>query len=297
MAVNPYFRRNNVGEQNLLESLTTEAIKIHGHEMVYIPRETVTEDKILGEEVSKFKDANRIEMYLENAEGFDGESDMTRFGLDIRENCTFVVSKRRFLEVMSHNTSIRDLGRPREGDLIYFDYPYNLFEIKYVEHDNPFYPLGQRYSFKLYCEAFKYTQEEIDTGETEMDSAVQAVATYKKRFTLGAGSGTFVVGEEVYAGSSATPHAVGRVDAYTVTSDATPIKYLTVNITSKNGFDIGDTVIGRTSGASYAITTISNTDTLTTNANIQDNEAIDLEANRDNIFDFTEKDPFSEGLY
>ena len=158
MAVNPYFRRNNGGEQNLLESLTTEAIKIHGHEMVYIPREAVTEDKILGEEVSKFTDANRIEMYMENAEGFDGESDMTRFGLDIRENCTFVVSKRRFLEVMSHNTDIRDLGRPREGDLIYFDYPYNLFEIKYVEHDNPFYPLGQRYSFKLYCEAFKYTQ-------------------------------------------------------------------------------------------------------------------------------------------
>ncbi|NBR15733.1 MAG: ATP-dependent zinc metalloprotease FtsH, partial [Crocinitomicaceae bacterium] len=129
--------------------------------MIYIPRETVTEDKILGEEVSKFKDANRIEMYMETAEGFDGESDMTRFGLDIRENCTFIVSKRRFLEVMGHNPTIRDLGRPREGDIIYFDYPYNLFEIKFVEHDNPFYPLGQRYSFKLYCEAFKYTQEEI----------------------------------------------------------------------------------------------------------------------------------------
>jgi hypothetical protein len=297
MAVNPYFRRNNVGEQNLLESLTTEAIKIHGHEMVYIPRETVNDDKIFGEEISKFKDANRIEMYMENAEGFDGESDMTRFGLDIRENCTFVVSKRRFLEVMSHNISIRDLGRPREGDLIYFDYPYNLFEIKYVEHDNPFYPLGQRYSFKLYCEAFKYTQEEIDTGESEMDAAVQAVATYKKRFTLGAGSGTYTVGEEVYAGSSSTPHAVGRVDAYTVTSDDPPIKYLTVNVTSKTGFDVGDTVVGRTSGASYSVTAITNTDTLTTNASIQDNEALDLEANRDNIFDFTEKDPFSEGLY
>jgi hypothetical protein len=84
MAVNPYFRRNVKGEQDLLESLTTEAIKIHGHDMVYIPRETVTEDKILGEEVSKFKDANRIEMYMETAEGFDGESDMTRFGISAR---------------------------------------------------------------------------------------------------------------------------------------------------------------------------------------------------------------------
>lgn len=279
-----------------MESLTTEAIKIHGHEMVYIPRDTVKDDKIFGEEVSRFKDANRIEMYMENAEGFDGESDMTRFGLDIRENCTFIVSKRRFLEVMGHNLSIRDLGRPREGDLIYFDYPYNLFEIKFVEHDNPFYPLGQRYSFKLYCEAFKYTQEEIDTGESDMDLVVQAVATYKKRFTLGSGSGTYTKGEEVYAGSVSSPHAVGYVDAYTVTNDDPPIKYLTVNISSGK-FEVGDTIVGKTSAASYPITAVTDTNIRTTNAKIQDNEALDLEANRDEIFDFTEKDPFSEGLY
>jgi hypothetical protein len=294
MAVNPYFRRNNAGEQNLLESLTTEAIKIHGHEMVYIPRETVKEDKILGEEISKFTDANRIEMYMENAEGFDGESDMTRFGLDIRENCTFIVSKRRFLEVMSHNLSIRDLGRPREGDLIYFDYPYNLFEIKYVEHDNPFYPLGQRYSFKVYCEAFKYTQEEINTGESDMDAVVEAVATYQKRFTITSSAKAFTVGEEVYAGNVESPHALGRVDATTNTADG--IYYLTVNVT-KGKFEIGDTVTGKTSGASSTITAVADTDTRTTNTNIQDNEALDLEANRDNIFDFTEKDPFSEGNY
>jgi hypothetical protein len=296
MAVNPYFRRNVKGEQDLLESLTTEAIKIHGHDMVYIPRETVTEDKILGEEVSKFKDANRIEMYMETAEGFDGESDMTRFGLDIRENCTFIVSKRRFLEVMGHNTTIRDLGRPREGDIIYFDYPYNMFEIKFVEHDNPFYPLGQRYSFKLYCEAFKYTQEEMDTGESDMDSVVAAVATYKKRLTLGSGSGEYTVGEEVYAGVLATPHALARVDAYTLTNDMPQIKYLTVNM-NNGSFDIGDIVIGKTSGASYTITAITDTDTRTTNTRIQDNEALDLEANRDKIFDFTENDPFSEGPF
>lgn len=296
MTVNPYFRRNVQGEQNLLESLTTEAIKIHGHEMVYIPRELVKDDRIFGEEISRFKDANRIEMYMENAEGFDGESDMTRFGLDIRENCTFVVSKRRFLEVMGHNTSIRDLQRPREGDLIYFDYPYNIFEIKYVEHDNPFYPLGQRYSFKLYCEAFKYTQEEIDTGESDMDAIVEAVATYKKRFTLGAGSGTYTKGEELYAGIPSTPHASGFADAYTVTNDDPQIKYLTVNVT-KGLFEVGDTVVGKHSGASYTIAAITDTDVRTTNANIQDNEALDFEAKRDDIFDFSENDPFSEGLY
>ena len=296
MTVNPYFRRNVQGEQNLIESLTTEAIKIHGHEMVYIPRETVSEDKILGEEISKFKDANRIEMYMENAEGFDGESDMTRFGLDIRENCTFIVSRKRFMEVMAHNTTIRDLGRPREGDLIYFDYPTNLFEIKFVEHDNPFYPLGARYSFKLFCESFKYTQEEIDTGETNLDAVVKVVADYTKKleFDRTVNGGDFYVGEEVYVGTTADRHAYGNVDSWTV--PATGNKYMNVNV-AKGQFEVGDVVYGVTSTSSYTILAVSDTDTRASSANTQDNEAIDLEANRDNIFDFTEKDPFSEGLY
>jgi len=299
MTVNPYFRRNVQGEQSLIESLTTEAIKIHGHEMVYIPREAVTEDKILGEEISKFKDANRIEMYMENAEGFDGESDMTRFGLDIRENCTFIVSRKRFMEVMAHNTTIRDLGRPREGDLIYFDYPYNLFEIKYVEHDNPFYPLGARYSFKLFCEAFKYTQEEIDTGESDMDAVVKAVADYTKQlgFSGGVSGGNFIEGEEIYVGATSDQqHAYGNVDKWTVPASAAENKYVTVNMV-KGSFEIGDVVRGKTSLAQYTILTVADTDTRTSKASTQDNEALDLEANRDNIFDFTEKDPFSEGGY
>ena len=155
MAVNPYFRRTIKNEQELLESLTTEAIKIYGHDMVYIPREKVTEDTILGEEVSQFKDANRIEMYMENSEGLEGDQEMSRFGLDVKESATFVVSRKRFLEVMGHHPEIRKIGRPREGDIVYFDYPYGMFEIKFVKHDNPFYQAGDRYCFKLSCEAFE----------------------------------------------------------------------------------------------------------------------------------------------
>ena len=297
MTVNPYFRRNIQGEQSLIESLTTEAIKIHGHEMVYIPREAVTEDKIFGEEISKFKDANRIEMYMENAEGFDGESDMTRFGLDIRENCTFIVSRKRFVEVMAHNTTIRDLGRPREGDLVYFDYPNNMFEIKYVEHDNPFYPLGAQHSFKLFCEAFKYTQEEVDTGESDMDDAVKTVADYMKQlgFSGGVSGGNFIEGEEIYVGATSDQQqAYGQVDSWTGLTAGN--KYVTVN-TVKGRFEIGDVVHGKTSLAQYTILTVADTDTRASNANTQDNEDLDLEANSDNIFDFTERDPFSEGLY
>lgn len=294
MTVNPYFRRNKKGEQSLIESLTTEAIKIHGHEMIYIPREKVTEDLILGEEVSEFLDANRIEMYLENAEGFEGDSEMSRFGLDVKDSATFIVSRKRFMDVMGHHPEIQKNGRPREGDIIFFDYPYSMMEIKFVKHDNPFYPGGDRYSFKLSCEAFKYSSEKISTGESEMDAIMNIASDYLIGITLGSGSGTFTLGEEVYTGTTADKHAYGRVNAYT-----TPVvgaKSMRIN-KQEGVFEIGDIVVGLVSGASYAIAGIYDTTVRATHEDQQDNEQLELEQKRDNIFDFTETDPFSEGDY
>lgn len=292
--VNPYFRRNKKGEQTLIESLTTEAIKIHGHEMIYIPREKVTEDLILGEEVSEFLDANRIEMYLENADGFEGDSEMSRFGLNVTDSATFIVSRKRFMDVMGHHPEIQKNGRPREGDIIFFDYPYVMFEIKFVRHDNPFYPGGDRYSFKLSCEAFKYSNEKIDTGESEMDAVMNIASDYLLGITLGGGSGTYTLGEEVYTGTVSDKHAFGRVNAYTA-----PIigsKFMRVN--KQDGtFEVGDILIGTVSGASYAISGLYETTVRATHEDQQDNEQLELEQNRDNIFDFTETDPFSEGEY
>lgn len=294
MTVNPYFRRNNKGEQNLLESLTTEAIKIHGHEMIYIPRETVHDDKILGEEVSEFKDANRIEMYLEDAEGYQGESEMSRFGLDIKDSATFIVSRKRFMEVMGHHPDIRRLQRPREGDLIFFDYPYNLFEIKFVKHDNPFYPAGDRYSFKLDCEVFKTSSEKFETGETEMDTIVATYSSYMQGITLDTGAGTYAKGETIYTGPLNQKKAYG-----TVVNFVTPIgSSKVVNVNMQEGkFEVGDLLIGVISGASYTVGDIGDTDIRVEHEDQQDNGQIDLETERDNIFDFTEKDPFSEGNY
>lgn len=294
MTVNPYFRRNKKGEQNLLESLTTEAIKIHGHEMIYIPREKVTEDMILGEEVSEFIDANRIEMYLENAEGFEGDQEMSRFGLDIKESATYIVSRKRFMEVMGHHPEIRKIGRPREGDLVFFDYPYSMMEIKFVEHDNPFYPLGERYSFKLVCEAFKYSNEKIDTGESEMDAIMNIASDYLIGVTLGSGSGTYTLGEEVYTGTTADKHAYGRVNSYSAPVSGS--KYMKIN-KQEGTFEIGDILVGIVSGASYTISGIYDTTVRATHQDQQDNEELELEQKRDSIFDFTEKDPFSEGAY
>lgn len=294
MTVNPYFRRNKKGEQNLIESLTTEVIKIHGHEMIYLPREKVTEDLILGEEVSEFLDANRIEMYLENAEGYDGDSEMSRFGLDVRDTATFVVSRKRFMDVMGHHTDIQRLGRPREGDIIFFDYPYNMFEIKFVKHDNPFYPGGDRYSFKLSCEAFKYSNEKIKTGESQMDDVMKITSSYLIGLTLGSGSGAYTLGEEVYTGTVASKHAYGRVGSFT--DPISGSSFVTIN-PQEGIYEIGDILTGLVSGVTYAIAGVYETTVRAGHQDQQDNEQLELEETTNDIFDFTEKDPFSEGTY
>lgn len=294
MTVNPYFRRNKKSEQSLVEALTTEAIKIHGHEMIYIPREKVTEDLILGEEVSEFKDANRIEMYLEDAEGFQGDAEMSRFGLDLKDTATFIVSRKRFLEVMGHNEEIRKNGRPREGDLVFFDYPYTMFEIKFVKHDNPFYPLGDRYSFRLTCEQFKYSSEKIDTGETEMDSIMEISSSYLVGITLSSGSGSYTIGEEVYTGTSSNKKAWGAVNSFTDPLSGASFVYIN---RQEGSFQVGDILTGKSSGVTYAIQGIYQPPIRVTHKEQQDNDQLELEKNTDSIFDFTEKDPFSEGNY
>jgi hypothetical protein len=290
MAVNPYFRRTIKNEQELLESLTTEAIKIYGHDMVYIPREKVTEDTIFGEEVSQFKDANRIEMYMENSEGLEGDQEMSRFGLDVKESATFVVSRKRFLEVMGHHPEIRKIGRPREGDIVYFDYPYGMFEIKFVKHDNPFYQAGDRYCFKLSCEAFKSSNEVIDTGESELDAAMNTHSSYLATVVV-TGSGNFIEGEEVYAGTSTAKRAYGRVVSWTAATS-------TVLVNMQEGeFLAGETITGLTSSTVRTVSSVSESTTRAAHQDEQDNEQIQLEQTQDDIFDFTDRDPFSEGLY
>ena len=291
MGVNPYFRRTIKNEQELLESLTTEAIKIYGHDMVYLPREKVTEDTILGEQVSEFTDANRIEMYMENSEGYEGDSEMSRFGLDVKDSATFVVSRKRFLEVMGHNPEIRKIGRPREGDIIFFDYPYGMFEIKFVKHDNPFYQAGDRYCFKLSCEAFKSSNEKIDTGESELDAAMNVHSSYLKTVVVAAGSGNYIEGEEVYVGTAANKRAYGRVVSWTSATST-----LLVNM-QEGDFIVGETLVGASGATSRTITSVGESTTRSAHQDEQDNEQIQLEQTQDDIFDFTDTDPFSEGLY
>ena len=190
MALNSYFLQGSTGEQNLVQDLINEQIKIYGVEVYYLPRKIFTTDNIIKEiQSSKFDDSFLIEMYINNYEGYAPDYDvMTKFGLQLKNEVSLTVSRERFedfiapfLEGMSSGIregritgySFGDLiSRPKEGDLIYFPLGERLFEIKRVESEKPFYQLGKLYTYDLSCELFEYENELIDTSIDEVDETV-----------------------------------------------------------------------------------------------------------------------------
>lgn len=171
MAINPYFKDYS-GEQDLVEDLTIELIKTMGRDMIYIPRMAVVLDELYGEQRgSYFKNGIPIEMYIDSVNGFEGQGDIaTKFGIEIRDNVSLTVSKKRFIQELK--TKFPDVIRPREGDLIFFPLAKALFEINFVEHENPFYQHGKLYSYRLTCELMSYNTEEVETGNTDIDTVV-----------------------------------------------------------------------------------------------------------------------------
>ena len=172
MTSNLYF--NNYafsGEQNLIEDLIVESIKIYGLDVQYLPRTIVAEDSFFGEDpLSKFTDSYEMEMYIKNVEGFEGEGDfLSRFNLEIRDQITFTVSQRRWAEEVTLGDTHTDdegnnIGRPAEGDLIYFPLTGKIYEVKFIEHESIFYQMGALQTYDLTCELFQYSHEVIDTG-------------------------------------------------------------------------------------------------------------------------------------
>ena len=213
MAVNSAFHTNNLHslatERSLYQNLVKEAIQIYGHDVYYVNRETVALDNVLGEDaLSKYTNAEPIEMYVEDAEGFGGDKEIiTQFGLENRNEITFVVSKERFQEMDSQinleegegsialedgsvdqtdnsstvttltgnfyilqDTATTDADRPQEGDLVYHPIFEKMFEINFVDHDEPFYQLDNNPVYKLRCKQFEYSSEIIDTGIATIDA-------------------------------------------------------------------------------------------------------------------------------
>ena len=182
MATNPYFKYGKINneptnEQALYEKLIIESIKMYGHDFYYIPRNVISVDEILNEDIeSRFEEFYELELYIESTEGWEGDNDLlSKFGLEMRDEATVVIARRRFQqEVTGENDPLAPATldpdiHPNEGDLIYLPMTKSLFEIKFVEHEAPFYQLENLPVYKMNIEKFEYRGEDIDTGNDLID--------------------------------------------------------------------------------------------------------------------------------
>jgi len=181
MALNPFFLQGSPSEQRLIQELINEQLKIYGVEVTYIPRKFIKKQTIIKEVTSsKFDDNFLLEAYMNNYEGYTGSGDiLSRFGVSLKDEINLIISRERFEDFISpfldamDDTEIELATRPREGDMIYFPLGQRLFEVKFVEHEKPFYQLGKLYVYELSCELFEYEDEVIDTTIDEIDKTVQ----------------------------------------------------------------------------------------------------------------------------
>mgnify|MGYP003653574959 FL=1 len=260
MAVNSAFHTSNLHslatERSLYQNLIKEAIQIYGHDVYYVNRDTIALDNVLGEDsLSKYTKQTPIEMYVEDSEGFGGDKEIiSTFGLENRNEITFVVSKERFQEMDSQitiesgtdttgggvlletgsidqsgnsstltsvqgdnnfyilqDTASTDADRPQEGDLVYHPIFTKMFEISFVDHDEPFYQLDNNPVYKLRCKQFEYSSEVIDTGITTIDAIEGDLTTDSRQFQI-------TLENEV--GSILLENAADTgIDAYIITED------------------------------------------------------------------------------
>jgi len=283
MALNTYFSQGTTGEQDLTQSLVNEQIAMFGKNVYYIPRTLVKNDTVFGEDtMSKFDDAFEIEAFIEDNSGFRGDGDMfTKFGVQIADQVTFVISRTRFTAAVDDNTTLIVEGRPNEGDLVYFPLANKIFEIQFVEYEVPFFTLGKQYTWGLRCELFQYSDEDIDTGIAEVDAVEVNYANAISVNVAEGGTGDFVAEEIVTGGNS-------NVTA-TVKSWNSATRQLVIY--NRSGiFAIPETITGNTSSAAWTSATYNTLNN--TNDESQANWAIETQA--DAIVDFTEGNPFGE---
>lgn len=224
MPTNVYFTHGTKNEHYLVEDLIIESLKIYGNEFMYIPRTLVSKDEILGEDrLSQFTSSFPIEMYFENVDSLGGQGAfIQKFGLMMEQSATLVVARRRWDQMVGRYGQTILPNRPCEGDLIYFPLTKGLFEIKFVQHQDPFYQLGKLYVYKLQVELFQYASERIDTGIKEID-----VFETLKTFT-----------------TNTTRSPLGEVTSITVTNQGSGYTSVpTVSFTSSTGFGATATAV------------------------------------------------------
>jgi len=276
------FRANgSAQEQKTIENLIVETIEIYGQDIYYVPRTIVNKDSVFGEDSdTKFESAKAIRAYVNNAEGWEGQGELlSKFGVRIEDKTTFIFSRDKFKEHVDDSTVLNVEGRPNEGDLIWFPVTKHLFQIMFVEAEKPFYQLGKGYVWECQCELFEYSDEEIDTGITELDAIETAFANAITVGLVAGGSGTFTAGETVTGGTSNVTAEVKSFDSATRTL---------IVINRSGTFTIPETITGGTSSASWTTATYNTIN----NTNSEYDQNNDFEIADNDIIDFSETNPF-----
>ena len=304
MATNVYFSQKVRSEQNLYEDIVIESLKMYGQDVYYLPRTVVSEDTILNEDIeSKFEDAYIIEMYIANVDGFEGDGNLlSKFGVEIRDQANFIVAKKRWEQYIGLENNSASSVRPNEGDLIYLPLSKSLFEVRFVEHESPFYQLSNLPTYTLQCELFEYSGEKINTGITDVD-AINQEAAQQTVLVINNSNGTnFVVNEDIRQETTAGSgeYITGRVVSYEVVDDSTRKLFVTDWATTDGKVHEFHTALqlqGVDSGALWDITDIYDINDVSSKVAFPDdaqsrNQEFELEA--DGIIDVSEDNPCGE---
>jgi len=252
MALNPYFQQGSRSEQNLVQDLINEQLRMYGVDVYYMPRKYMAENTVIREVISsKFDDAYPLEAYIDNYDGYaENPVLLSKFGIENTNDITLVISRERWETyigpLLENEPNIKLTTRPKEGDLIYFPLGDRLFEIKYVEHEKPFYQLQKNYVYTLRCELFRYEDEVIDTGVAEIDDEL----------TGDDSDGTTDEGISTLLGPTQTLTVVGTgVDATAVTGIVDGgVRFITLS--NRGGGYTSPPIIGLSSAPSGGVTAV-----------------------------------------
>jgi hypothetical protein len=287
---NLYFSDAVRSEQHLYENIIIESLKMYGQDVYYLPRTIVNENRIFGEDVpSKFNNSYKIEMYIENVEGFDGEGDLfTRFGVEIRDEATFVVARKRWNTTVGRNNNEITGERPREGDLIYLPLSNSMFEVMHVEHEQPFYQLANLPTFKMRCQLFEYSDEDFDTDVAAIDG-IEQNAAYEFDMVLSGVTGDFEIGERVEQILADGTILSAEVSEWTSSTNSLSVIHLGGNDGKFHLPSTGRTITGSESNASGTVSSYTEDNQLHGNEQNDDFETLGAD-----FLDFSENNPFGD---
>lgn len=295
MATNPYFKYDVRSEQNLYEDIVIESLKMYGQDVYYLPRDIVNEDKILGHDVpSRFNSSYKIEMYVDNVAGFDGEGDLfTRFGIEIRDAATFIVSRKRWQQTVQRYDNDINAPRPAEGDLLYIPFSRKIFQIMHVEHEQPFYQLQNLPTYQLRCELFQYNDQDLDTGIEEIDAIEREYAyTYMLTLNDSGQSGTFELGEGVTMTLSSGVVMSGEVSRWSDSDNKLGLIHVGASDGNYGEFATGRTITGANSSATGTVTLVEEEGLIKASSTVtEQNQYFDTLVD---FLDFSESNPFGD---